>query len=138
MFGVYISVDYLDFLDAYISLISQAFSIAWILLVAYAVAGMISAFLEWYREDIAKKTHSKIDDTAVPIVRKLIKAFIYAIALILVLHSFGVEVTPLLAGLGVGGIAIALALQGPLSNLFAGTFLVSDKAVKSGDYILQH
>ncbi|MBI4163117.1 MAG: mechanosensitive ion channel family protein [Candidatus Aenigmarchaeota archaeon] len=132
--GVFFALDYVDF-DAYAALIRHVFYILWILIGAYAIANAVGAVLAWYREDIAKKTHSKIDDTVVPIMRKLIKAFIYAIAFILVLNSFGVEITPLLAGLGVGGLAIALALQGPLSNLFAGMFLVSDKAIKTGDYI---
>jgi small-conductance mechanosensitive channel len=47
----------------------------------------------------------------------------------------GVEITPLVAGLGVGGIAVALALQSTLSNYFAGIYIAKEKAIKIGDFV---
>jgi len=52
-----------------------------------------------------------------------------------VLRGIGVEITPVLAALGVGGLAVALALQEPLSNLFAGLFIALAGQVRIGDYI---
>lgn len=133
--GVYFAIQYLAFLSAYNILINQVFTIIWIFVGAYLGARIVGAFFRWYSEDISKKTKSKVDDTLMPIVSKIINAFIYVIALIIILKSFGIEITPLIAGLGIGGLAIALALQESLANLFSGAFIASDKVVKVGDFI---
>jgi small-conductance mechanosensitive channel len=64
-----------------------------------------------------------------------ISALIYLSAAIIVLSYWGIQITPLVAALGVGGIAIGLGLQETLSNLFAGLHIVSDEPVKVGDYV---
>lgn len=133
--GIYFAIQYLNFLSAYATIINQGFAILWILIGAYAGARIVNAFFRWYSTDIAAKTKSKIDDTLMPIVSKIINAFIYVIALIIILKYFGIEITPLIAGLGIGGLAIALALQDSLANLFSGAFLASDKVVKVGDFV---
>jgi small-conductance mechanosensitive channel len=51
------------------------------------------------------------------------------------LDALGVQITPLLTALGVGGLAVALALQDTLSNLFAGVHLLADKPIRVGDYV---
>ena len=60
---------------------------------------------------------------------------IYAIAFIIILKQFNVEITPFIATLGIGGLAVGLALQNTLSNLFAGMHLISDEPIKVGDFI---
>ena len=57
------------------------------------------------------------------------------IGLLVLLQSLGISITPLLTALGVGGLAVALALQDTLSNLFAGIHIVTSKKVKPGDYV---
>jgi MscS family membrane protein len=70
----------------------------------------------------------------VPIGQKAVKTFVIALAVIAMLDSFGFEVTALLAGLGVGGIALALAAQKTLENLFGGLTLLADRPVSVGDF----
>ena len=53
---------------------------------------------------------------------------------LVLLDALGVQITPLLTALGVGGLAVALALQDSLSNLFAGVHLLADKPIRVGDY----
>lgn len=133
--GIFFAVDSLNYAGTYLAEIRQAFTVLWILLGAYTATRVVKVLFAWYTENVAKKTGSKIDDTIAPILRKILSMFVYAIALMIILRSFGVEITPLVAGLGIGGLAIALALQDTLSNLFSGAFIVSDKAMKVGDYI---
>lgn len=71
----------------------------------------------------------------VPFFSKLSKLIIYFIGLVLVLNTFGINVTALVAGLGIAGIAIAFALQETLSQLFAGMYIMTDRPVRVGDYI---
>jgi small-conductance mechanosensitive channel len=65
----------------------------------------------------------------------LTRFVIAVIALLIALQSFGVSITPILTALGVGGLAVALALQDTLSNFFAGLQIIATKKVKRGDYI---
>ncbi len=54
---------------------------------------------------------------------------------IIVLDTLGIQISPLLAGLGIGGLAVALALQPLLANLFASSYMLSDASVRAGDQI---
>ena len=65
----------------------------------------------------------------------LTKILVFTLGGLLILGSLGISVTPLLAALGVGGLALGLALQDTLSNLFAGVHILIEKPVRVGDYI---
>src|SRR5262249_29753958 len=73
--------------------------------------------------------------SAMSIIRILISFTLFAIAIILILDNLGVNVTALVAGLGIGGIAIGLAAQGIFSDLFAALSILFDKPFKRGDTI---
>lgn len=63
------------------------------------------------------------------------RVVIYLLGLLILLQTFGVKITPLLGALGVGGLAVALALQDTLSNFFAGLQILATKKVKPGDFV---
>lgn len=65
----------------------------------------------------------------------LARFFIGLLGILFLLQNLGVSITPILTALGVGGVAVALALQDTLSNLFAGVQIVATKKVKRGDYV---
>jgi small-conductance mechanosensitive channel len=69
------------------------------------------------------------------LVRTAVRGTVLLIGLLVTLDAVGVEITPLLTALGVGGLAVALALQDTLSNLFAGVHLLADKPIRVGDYV---
>ena len=64
-----------------------------------------------------------------------LKLAILTIGILVVLGTLGIEITPILASLGIAALAIALALQPTLSNLFAGFYIIADKPIRVGDYI---
>ncbi|MEO8484047.1 MAG: mechanosensitive ion channel family protein [Acidobacteriota bacterium] len=75
---------------------------------------------------------------AVPVSRltlNLIRLVVTILGALVIVRSFGYEITPVLTVLGVGGLAVALALQDPLSNLFAGLFVSLAGFVRLGDYV---
>ncbi len=74
--------------------------------------------------------------TASHMVTLIARVALWAFGTIFVLSNMGIEVTSLIAGLGIGGIAIAFALQGVLSDLFASFSLYSDKPFRIGDFII--
>jgi small-conductance mechanosensitive channel len=69
------------------------------------------------------------------LVRTAVRGAILLMGGLVLLGSLGVQITPLLTALGVGGLAVALALQDSLSNLFAGVHLLADKPIRVGDYV---
>ena len=70
----------------------------------------------------------------VPLIRRVLKIFIAVIAFVLALQNFGFNITGVAAGLGIGGLAIALAAQKTVENLFGGVTLIADQAVRVGDF----
>lgn len=67
--------------------------------------------------------------------KNLIYGFVGIFGALLILQSLGISITPLLAALGVGGIAVALAVQDPLSNFFSGLNIIASAQIRPGDYI---
>ena len=73
--------------------------------------------------------------TLVPTLQKIMKIIVYFVAFVLILDALGIQVTALVAAFGIGGLAIAFALQGTLSEFFAGIYIMSDRPVRVGDYV---
>src|SRR5436305_5839084 len=84
---------------------------------------------------VAEENGSGALGNAIAIIRVLVSVALFAIAGILILANLGVNVSALLAGLGIGGIAIGLAAQGIFSDLFAALSILFDKPFKRGDTI---
>lgn len=82
-----------------------------------------------------QKTESTMDDELLPLISKVSTALIFIFALIFILKVWKVDITGLLAGLGIMGIALGLAFQDSLKNIFGGIFLIMDKNIKIGDII---
>jgi MscS family membrane protein len=76
---------------------------------------------------------SAVGISAIPLVRRVVNALVVLVALIVVLANLGLNMTGVLAGLGVGGLAVALAAQKSLENLFGGITLIMDQPVHVGD-----
>lgn len=78
---------------------------------------------------------SNLSDTNETLVMMIVRVFLISMGGLIALDTAGVSITPLIASLGVGSIAIALALQDTLSNYFSGIYILIDKPVRLGDYI---
>ncbi len=83
----------------------------------------------------APKTVSPIDDQLVPFLNRIFKIFIIAIAVLVALSAIGYEITPLVAGVGIAGVTIALAAQASLTDIFGSLNIVADRPYKVGDRI---
>lgn len=73
---------------------------------------------------------------SVSVFTNIVKIVIYSIGVMIILQHFGISITPIITALGVGGLAVALALQDTLSNFFAGIQILVSKQVRPGDYII--
>jgi len=102
---------------------------------AFVLSSVIDIVLVWYGQEIQATKYKLSEKETFPFVRNVVKVLIFAIFLTFVLQLAGVETTALITGLGIGGIAVALALQDTLSNFFGGVHLLIDKPFREGDYI---
>lgn len=81
------------------------------------------------------KTSSRLDDQLIPIFQKTIKIFLYVIGIIYIIQVCGYSISGILAGLGIGGLAVAMAAKDTLANLFGSVMLISDRPFRVGDWI---
>jgi MscS family membrane protein len=88
-----------------------------------------------YLAGLARRTQSRLDDQLIPLIRKALKVSIGVVIFLWVIQLLGYSVSSLLAGLGIGGLAVALALQDPLANFFGSVFLFVDRPFAVGDWI---
>ncbi|MFC1647989.1 mechanosensitive ion channel family protein [Nanoarchaeota archaeon] len=110
-------------------------SILFILDVAWFIIGIVDVLLIHYIRPLASKTKSDLDDHLLPILRKLMKFIIVVITVVMIIDNFGYNVGSLVAGLGIGGLAFALAAQDVLSNFFGGLAIATDRPFKMNDRI---
>ncbi|MXX79572.1 MAG: mechanosensitive ion channel family protein [Chloroflexi bacterium] len=89
-----------------------------------------------YWKQVAEETDSKLDDQLVPLARTSGKIFVGAIGAVFVLQNLDVNITSLIAGLGLGGLAVALAAQDTLKNLLGGATILADKPFQVGDWVI--
>ncbi|MCJ7816531.1 MAG: mechanosensitive ion channel family protein, partial [Candidatus Aenigmarchaeota archaeon] len=135
LLGIYIGITSISYLLPYAATITQAFSFVQIFFTAFVVSWVINTILEWYAKDVAVKTESKLDDHFLPELKKAVYLITFLVAIIFFMRGLGVEITTLVAALGIGGLAIALALQDTLSNFFAGAYTTVDQPIRVNDFI---
>ncbi len=91
--------------------------------------------LTFYMERFTDKTESKLDDQLVPIVRRTLRILIMIMALVMIIQNLGYSVSSLLAGLGLGGLAFALAAKDSLANMFGSVTIFTDRPFQVGDWV---
>ena len=99
------------------------------------VASLVSNIFDWYSHTIASRPEYSFGQRLFPLFRRIAVVLIYGIGALLVLDQLNINISPLIAGLGLGGLAVALAIQPTLANLFAGTYVMTEGVITTGDYI---
>ncbi len=110
-------------------------SLSGIILGIIAISSLVSGAFDWYVKNIAVRTQTSLDDQLIPLFRRVAVVLVYGLGALLVLDQLNVNINPLIAGLGIGGLAVALAIQPTLSNLFAGTYVMTEGVITAGDFI---
>ncbi len=116
---------------------ASLFRASWILLTVWASIRLFEVICDIWAE-IAAKTETKLDDQMVPIVRKSGRVFLIIIGIVLFLQNMGYSVGSLIASLGIGGAALALASKDTLANLFGSLVIFFDRPFQIGDWIEVH
>ena len=103
--------------------------------IAWLVARLLDALIVEYITPMTKKTASDMDNQVLPLLRKGLKIIIWVMGVIVGLNNAGFDVGAVLAGLGIGGLAFALAAQDTVKNFFGGIMILIDKPFKVGERI---
>ena len=127
--GLYWAIDAVEIsptltkLLSYILFTSNVFSITRVL--ARTVDGVVTMYFERSGRNLPKTT----------LLNSILIGVIYAMGLLVILQYYGISIAPILTAAGVGGMAVALALQETLANIFSGLHLILSKQLRIGDYI---
>lgn len=106
-----------------------------ILVASVLVYHILDSLIVFGYKDFGKKVRVKINESLLEFFHSMLKIVVVVAAVLIILESWGIEIGPLLAGLGVAGIAIAFALQPTLSNIFGGISMLLDRSINIGDLI---
>ncbi len=136
MLGLPLFADSEDSLANYRTTLKQVFTVASIVLVVYGSIRVQGDALKWYIRRVGRRTaQAKVLNSLVPMARRIVSIVIVAMGILIILDQLGISIAPLVAGLGIGGFAVALALQGTLTNFFAGINVLTDGSIRIGDFV---
>ena len=127
--GLYAGLSISDLPEKYVFYFSKTIHVIIILSITLAVANLTGKIFRNY----IQKSNLPIPTTG--LAYGILKSTILIIGFLIILSILGVSITPLLTALGVGGLAVALALQDTLANLFAGIHILMEKSIRVGDFI---
>src|SRR6266851_5643123 len=127
--GIYFATETLDLPERSILLIERTLLILTILSLTIMASRLAGNLIRHYGSRVPGAT------PVTTLTQNLAQLFVVLVGTLILLHQLGVSVTPILTAFGVGGLAVALALQDTLSNLFAGFYISVAGQVRLGDYI---
>lgn len=100
-------------------------------IIFYKLADLLGVYLE----KLASRTETTLDDQLVPLLKKTLKIFVVIVGGLAILSNLDVDIIPLLTGLSIGGLALALAAQDTLRNFFGSLMIFIDRPFQIGDWI---
>ncbi|MBN1245369.1 mechanosensitive ion channel family protein [Candidatus Bathyarchaeota archaeon] len=135
LFGLYYGLAGIASLQAYSGDFATAFTVGQILVVAFIITRITNVLISWYAEESVKHKR-KVSNHILFILKKVIQVIVYVFAFLIILGIFNVNLSGVVVGLGVGGIAIALALQNILSDALSAFSIYFDRPFELGDFIV--
>ena len=133
--GIWKSIDWLGLSAESQGIIDKIFFVILLGLIAWAITRTIEALIDHYLLPAIVKSESDLDDQLLPILRKALKIIVWIMAIIIGFNNSGYDVGAIVAGLGIGGLAFALAAQDSVKNLFGGFTIFIDKPFTIKDRI---
>ncbi|WP_278246907.1 mechanosensitive ion channel family protein [Alkaliphilus transvaalensis] len=132
--GFYLALQVLDLTDAQTNFVTRVFRSSIIILIAWSVIGFSNTLSSLLLRTM-DKCDLQIEGIFIPLISKGIKIIIIVLACSIVAEEWGYDVNSFIAGLGIGGLAFALAAKDTLANIFGGLVLTLDKPFGIGDWI---
>ena len=134
--GIWFSLKLLHTSETAQTVISTAYYILIVFDVAWFLSRVLDALIQRYVVPLVQQSESKLDDQLLPIIHKGLKIALWVMALLIALNNAGYNVGAVLASLGIGGIAFAMAAKDTIANLFGSFTIFVDKPFTVGDRVL--
>ncbi len=134
--GIWVALGTLHKTQSIDNILTGGIYIIVVLNIAWFLSRLLDAMVKNYLVPLAQKSSGTMDDQIIPIVRKGLKLGIWSIAILVGLNNAGYNIGALLAGLGIGGLAFAMAAKDTVANLFGGFTIFVDKPFVVGDRIV--
>lgn len=132
---LHIGLSVFDWPDIIEKVLSKGLLIVVAVSLTYMVMKLVDLFMGYWRERSKHEEDRAFDDQLYPIIRKSLKVFIVVVSVLVTSSNLGVNITAAIASLSIGGLAIGLAAQDTLANLFGAVAVFLDKPFKIGDRI---
>jgi small-conductance mechanosensitive channel len=127
LIGIYYAIPFLPIPASMDKQITLGFRIAVLLIAIVVVARFASGIAAHYAH--------RLVPSSVSMAKVIVNVVVLTIGLLVIFQTMGIKITPILTALGVGGLAVALALQDTLANFFAGINILATRQIRPGDYI---
>jgi|WetSurMetagenome_2_1015567.scaffolds.fasta_scaffold99550_1 small-conductance mechanosensitive channel len=133
--GMYYALSSLTVLQAYNELIADIFTIVEILLIAFAITRITNVLAEWYIKRNRSGENGR-NNHVLFLLKKIVQLFVYVMAFLVILYVRHVDLSGVVVGLGVGGIALAFAVQNSLGDVLGAFTIYFDRPFEIGDFII--
>ncbi|MDB4533270.1 mechanosensitive ion channel family protein [Vicingaceae bacterium] len=133
--GMWYGLHRLDFPENWYEFMGKVYHVLIAVNITWLIARLVDAIIEEYVVPLTEKTESTLDDQIIPVVRKGLRSVIWILGVIVALNNAGYDVGALIAGLGIGGLALAMAAKDSVANIFGGIMIFTDKPFKVGDRV---
>ncbi len=135
LLGFDVAVQGISILPEVTSKLDSILYVAEVFVGAYFVSKTVRVFARWYAKNIAAKAKSRFDDEFLPLFNRTADIFIYGSSIVIILDFFRYDITAIVAGLGIAGLAVALAAQDTISNMISGFVIMADRPFRVNDII---
>ncbi len=136
--GIYYAAHQTPGLDELINRYDEGYKYRHFLItifITWIVASLAKRIIRDYGYELAARTEGEMDDRIVALADMSVKYIIWLIGIMIALSGIGIEITPIITGMGIAGLAIALAAQTVLSNVFGGVTITLDQLYRVGDRV---
>ncbi|MGB9766124.1 MAG: mechanosensitive ion channel family protein [Sulfurihydrogenibium sp.] len=127
--SIHVTMVFLDISEKHYHLITKLVNVILIFSVTIFLANLITKSLKFYMEE------KNLPTAGASLIFILINTLIYSMGILVILSYLEISITPILTTLGVGGLAVGLALKDTLSNIFSGLYILMEKRINIGDFI---
>lgn len=133
--GIYFAIVRLDLSPRLTQVMDLGLRALFTFCVTWFFAKTVSKIIEVYIVPLVEKSESDLDDQLLPVLRKGLVLGIWSLGIIIALNNAGFDVAALIAGMGIGGLALAMAAKDTVSNFFGGITIFVDRPFKLNDRI---
>ena len=133
--GYWISIHYLTFNQEIEDVLENVAYFLLVLDLTAILSRIVDALISEVIMPISEKSESSFDNQLIPVIQKGVRSIIWVLGIIIGLDNIGFDITAMIAGLGIGGLALALAAQDSVKNIFAGIMIFLDKPFRIKDRI---